>query len=516
MRGVGLVGLWLLFALGLVSWWLLMATLFQRGSYLEAILIAYAMPSLYALSAFLVPRLTNPVIKPLHFWLLAAATVIHTLLWLSLGAPLPSEGVGAYLGLGLIATVMTLMQYPMAGLERYGAYRRPVFLSGVIFMALFVYIAAMMPYVPLSAKVYLFPIGMLGFWLSAAWLAYHACHGLHVPGLELRPLAPFRPDYILPGGVLYVKGVILMGVGMMIATRPELGMPKWNWWGFVLAFWGIITLIPLRGMFKLLRGPRLRLLGLGGTGWGHIFAKEGMLFVGLLILLYGFVNAFFGAIPFSGGAVGFRPDVNAFVSGQPITRIIAITALVLSFLILVPLRGWYKMHLLEGIERPAQAFVKQLLLWFGAVILFAAYLHLFNLPPVRPTGYLWLYLSENPVGVTVGGLLFLAGSLLILALRPIALRNEFEAIMKTMVGLAADQPDNIRHWMLERRMRTLAEMPEAQRYRHVTWMVEGLSHLPTEARERLVATQSEILSELEPDARRRMMAAMDAATMGGL
>ncbi len=416
--------------------------------------------------------------------------------------------------MAFIAAVMGLMQYPKAGLARYEAYRSSLFIGGVIFMPLFIYFAALLPNVPHTPaldKVYLFPLGMLGFWLSAAWLALRATQGEHVPGLEVRPLLPFRPDFILPGGVNYVKGTILMGVGLMIAIHPELGMPKWNWWGFVLAFWGIITVIPLRGMYKMVKSRRLRMLGLGGTGFGHELVKGLILFVGLLILLYGFVNAFFGTVPFE--TLGVEPAFNAFASGPPAGQVVGVVALVLAFVILVPLRGWYKTRLLEGIETTGQMFAKQLLLWLGTLLLLIGFIHLLNLPPIRGAGVMGFHPDTNPIGFAVGSLLFLAGSALILILRPIALRNELEATMMTMVGVAADQPDALRRWMLERRVRTLAAMPEAQREQHVAWMAAGLSRLPPEKRQLMMEAQMAVLSTAAPEVRRRMMAAMDRAMM---
>jgi hypothetical protein len=144
--------------------------------------------------------------------------------------------------------------------------------------------------------------------------------------------------------------------------------------------------------------------------------------------------------------------------------------------------GWYKTRLLEGVETVGQRFFVNLLLWLGVLLLFVGFIHLFNLPPIREAGYLAFYPGSNRLGFNVGLVLFLAGTLLILLFRPIAMRHELEATMKTMVGLAADQPEAVRHWMLERRVRTLAAMPEAQRYRHVAWMVAGLGQLPPSSR----------------------------------
>lgn len=512
---VGVTVLWLLFWPGFIVWWTLMAALFRREAYPEAVIAAYALPTLYTLAAFVASRRSGRAIKLLHFATFLALSIIFAGLVASMGEALPTDDAGPYLGMAFIAAVMGLMQYPRAGLERYQAYRSSLFIGGVIFMPLFIYFAALLPSVPHTPaldKVYLFPIGMLGFWLSAAWLALRATQGEHVPGLELRPLLPFRPDFILPGGVNYVKGTIMMGVGLMIAIHPQLGMPKWNWWGFVLAFWGIITVIPLRGMYKMAKSRRLRLLGLGGAGFGHEVLKGLILFVGLLILLYGFVNAFFGTVPFI--KLGVTAEFNAFSSGTPAGQAVSVASLLAALAVLVPLRGWYKTRLLEGIETAGQAYIKQLLLWLGTLLLFISFIHLFNLPPIRGQGVMGLFPGANPVGFAVGSGLFLAGSLLVLVLRPIALRHELEATMITMVGVASDQPEALRSWILERRVHTLAAMPEAQRDRHVAWMARGLSRLPQEKRQLMMGTQMMVLATVESETRRRIMASMDKAMRG--
>ena len=125
-----------------------------------------------------------------------------------------------------------------------------------------------------------------------------------------------------------------------------------------------------------------------------------------------------------------------------------------------------------------------------------------------------LYPGTNPVGFAVGSALFLAGSALILMVRPIALRRELEATMITMVGVASDQPDGLRQWILERRLLTLAAMPEPQRDLHFSWMAKGLARLSPDARNALIGTQMSALASLESEARRRCMRSMDRALTG--
>jgi len=514
---VGVTLLWLLFWSGFIVWWTLMAALFRQGAYAAAVIVAYALPTLYMLAAFIASRRPGRAIKLLHFGTFLVLSVFFAALLAFMGESPPLNDAGPYLGMAFIAAVMGLMQYPKAGLKHYQAYRSSLFIGGVIFMPLFIYFSAMLPNVPSAPaldKAYLFPLGMLGFWLSAAWLILRATQGEHVPGLEVRPLLPFRPDFILPGGVNYVKGTIMMGVGLMIAIMPLLRMPKWNWWGFVLAFWGIITIIPLRGMYKMVRGRRLRLLGLGGRGFRHETVKGLILFIGLLIMLYGFVNAFFGTVPFVD--LGVRPAFNAFATGTPTTQAVSVVAFVLAFIVLVPLRGWYKTRLLEGIETKGQMFTSQALLWVGTLLMLISFVHFLNLPPIRDLGYMAFYPNSNPVGLAVGLVLFLAGSALILILRPIALHNEMEATMLTMVGVASDQPDALRHWVLKRRVQTLATMPELQRNQHVAWMAAGLGQLSPEKRRLMMGTQMAVLAEADSKTRRQIMTAMDQAMMGGV
>ena len=491
-----------------------MSTLFRRGAYSSAIAVAYAMPTVYTLTAWFMAKIKGHYIKLLHFFSFALISTIFFSIRALLGGD-TSLDYGAWLGMSLIAAVMAIMQYPKVGLKSYQVYKSSLFIGGVIFMPLFIYFAAMLPNVPSPPaidKVILFPIGMLGFWSSAAWLVSRKTQGKYVPGLEIKPLMPFRPDFILPGGVTYVKGVVLTGVGLMIMIHPRLGMPRWNWWGFVLAFWGIITLIPLRGMYKMIKGRRLRMLGKGGFGFKAEFYKDSILFIGLNILVYGFVNAFHGAIPFL--ELGVKEEYNAFIS-NPSAGYFGLGMLALSFAILVLIRGWYKIRLLEGVETTRQMMNKQVILYVGTVAMLIAYIHLLNLPPIRGLGFMWFYPGTNPVGFVLGLLLFLAGSALILVLRPIALKNEFEATLTTMVGVISDLPEKIRRWVMKNRVDVLTSMPEKQRDEHVRLMVVGLNYLPEKNRKPMVRTQMNLLSELTAEKRKKVMASMDKAMLGG-
>ncbi|MFQ5923751.1 MAG: hypothetical protein ACE5M4_12995 [Anaerolineales bacterium] len=512
LTAVGVSSLWLFFWVGFVIWWMLMSALFRSGAYAEAVIIAYALPTVYTVMAFVGTRRPGQIVKLLHLLSFGVSALLFAGLLASLGEAPPLGDPSPYLGIALIAFVVALMQYPFGGLDEYSAYRSSMFLGGVIFMPLFIYFAALLPNVPqppAPAKVYLFPIGMAGFWLSGAWLALKGTQGRHVSGHELRPLMPFRPDFILPGGVNFVKGTVLMGVGLMIAIHPQLGMPKWNWWGFIFAFWGILTLIPLRGMFKMVKGRRLRMLGLGGTGLRTELIKGSMLFVGLLILLYGFVNAFFGSVPFT--ALGVTAEFSAFSRGSPAGQALSAASFLAALAVLVPLRGWYKTRLLEGIETWPQMFWKQALLWVGTLLLFVATIHFTNLPPIRGRGVMGLYPETNPVGFAVGLALFLAGSALMLILRPIALRREMAATMTAMVGAASDQGHAVQRWILERRLRTLAAMPDAQRDQHFRWMADGLARLEPEDQRGMISTQMSALVSLDAEARAMCMRSMDRA-----
>ncbi|MBI2237418.1 MAG: hypothetical protein HYU54_02690 [Actinobacteria bacterium] len=421
---------------------------------------------------------------------------------------MPPLSIGTYVDVALVSTVVALMLYPWAGRPAYLAYRTPVFVTGVVFMPLFLYIGSVLSsnIQSLSTQATLLLVGLGLFWLSAAVLALPQTQGEYVPGLG------FRPDLILPGGVNLVKGVILTGLGLMLAFQPEFQLPAWNWWGFALAFWGIILTIPVRGMLKMLM-RRGRLLGEPwATSWWAIALREGALFVGLGILMYGLLNAFMGAIPFT--TIYPKLWVTwSFVGG--------------AFALLVLVRPLLKAMILEGDERWWETITKQLLLYVSFVGM------IYGLASSFMDQWLWFHPDSNPAGFAMGISLVGAGFLLAVPLRAAALRNEWKATVRIVTGRVCDLEEPRRREFVSRRVAVLAAQLEEQRRGNMRRMLDGLvragearrlrflesmvsvlAELPAESRELLMRSNAACLGELPEDARREVMKAMMTSVSG--
>ncbi|MFQ5870572.1 MAG: hypothetical protein ACE5IB_00215 [Candidatus Geothermarchaeales archaeon] len=400
-----------------------------------------------------------------------------------------------FIGVALISAVMSIMLYPAAGTSEYYRYRTVLFIGGVIFMPLFVVISVILRSpANLLDKAWLLAAAMVGFWASAAWLASSRTQGRHVSGLEIRPGLPFRPDLILPGGVNYVKGVIMTGVGMMIMFQESFTLPKWNWWGFVLAFWGIIAIIPLRGMYKMFFGRRRRFIGdLRGGGFLHGLAKGNLLFFGLLILLYGFLSAFMGVVPF----VGLLPKGGMWAQ--------ALVIIAASYVVIVVLREGYKQRLREGAETVAQSLAKLLVLYLGTLLLLYGFITLFM------GRWMVIHPVTNPTGLALGLGLFSSGLVLIIPMRHRALRNELDATLRVMVGVIADLSEGMRKPLMQKRIATLGVMEHRQRTAHVGHMLQGLEDLPEEKRMVMRKAMMELMADLPEEQRRGLMKSMDEA-----
>ncbi len=396
--------------------------------------------------------------------------------------------LSAVLGIGFIAAVLTVMLYPMAGTERYFWYKHPLFIAGVVFMPMFAFVAAnLQSSLPVETKTWLLLVGMGLFWASALILIHPAVHGSFVADLK------FRPDFILPGGVNFVKGVVLTGIGLMLTFQDPFKLPQWNWWGFVLAFWGIILIIPVRGMLKMhLRMHRL--VGLPwGKSWGGLVLREGVLFLGLLILLYGFLNAFMGAMPFT----------------TVVSKVWSGWLLVLLSALLLAARGLYKRTLPEGAETWSQTLVKQL--WLYAAVLPMLYGYVVSFMG----RWMTMHPATNPQGFALGLLFVALGFVLAVPVRVVALRHEWEATVRNVMGMLSMLPADRRWTMMRRRMQTLLAAPEKERRGHLRAMAVGLSELTDDQRQVVMETMVTLLAAFD-DATRMIILSSNAAALQNL
>lgn len=392
--------------------------------------------------------------------------------------------LAAVIGIGLISAVLSLMLYPMGGAKNYFRYKQPLFVAGVVFMPLFAFVAAVLQSsLSDEVKAWLLLVGMLFFWASALILAVPATHGPFTPGLK------FRPDFILPGGVMLVKGIVLTGIGLMLTFQDPFKLPQWNWWGFVLAFWGIILIIPVRGMLKMYFRMH-RLVGLPpgeDARWSAL--REGTLIIGLLILLYGFLNAFMGTAPFT----TLTPK-----NGR------SIPLLALSFA-LIAVRGFYKRSIPEGAESRRQTVLKQILLYLAILSLLYGYVISFM------QRWMSMHPTTNPRGFVLGLLFILLGFILFVPGRTIALEHEWDATVRNAMGMLSTLSTDKRWNMMRRRMQTLLLMPEDQRQDHLRAMAQGLSDMTEDQRQTVMETMVTLLMALDDASRTTILSSNSAA-----
>ncbi len=524
---VGIAPLFLLFLFTFLSWYWLMGNLFTYQKFAEALAVGYSLPVVFTLSAYILSK-TKRLTPIMHFISLAVLGILYFIM----ASLYPQNKIQlfspeAVVGISFVSVVMSMMLYSITESGHYFKYKTLFFISGVIFMSMFIVIAVFgltvsMPimlelqrireterlnieqFILLATKeltipAYVLITVLIGFWASAAGLVYSKTQGQYVKGLELGEMFAFRPDLILPGGVNFVKGVLLTGIGLILMLHITPALPQWNWWGFILAFWGIMILIPIRGVFKMIL-RRERLLGnTEALGMRINFIKELLLFFGLLILLYGFLNAFRGVVPFT----IFIPSIEDWPAAIPA---------VISFIILVPLRMWYKSLLVEGAETKIQLFFKQLLLWIGVIFLIYSYAFAFRSNMhIHTTS---LNFATNPLDFTIGISLFALGAALILGVRPLALRNELIALLRIMPGILASLSEEKRLTVMQKRLYYLATCSEQQRLVHIKYMIEGLEAIPSEQRLALRKSMLETMAKLPNEKRSILMSTMDKILFG--
>ncbi len=419
-----------------------------------------------------------------------------------------------WLPMGVWATVTTLMLWPVGRhlLWEYTTYRRPLFIVGVLSMAALPTLGFFLqllpptsqhePYVP-RTWVLLAVVAILTIFSVVA--AARAAIG--------RPIGMFfRPDLLFGDGRILGTGMIALGLSMRFLfgdfpeVPPHIAAPRGNWWGIAFAIvFGLLQIIPLRGMFKL-RSRLARVVEGRWTGWGAIIVREGWLVLASLALLFGFHNVFMGTIPILQPSLMGLNEMRFPEAGLP--GLIS-TALAALFIIFV--RGGYKKAIGDPFikETLRQSIVKAALFLVGFFWLFYSFLHVMGglSFPGKPNTEFYPAL--------IGWSLLVWGVLMLGPIRIWAQHNQRLAIVEQMVAvlLPAQAPKKRKEVMLKV-MRALAECPAGQRMGYMRAMQRALNQAPPDVRQTMTELRMECLVDLAARERRTLMAAMDQLMAG--
>lgn len=154
---VGVVPLFLLFLFTFLSWYWLMGNLFSNEKFVEALSIGYSLPTTFTFVAYISKvRKSIPI---LHFISLAILGILYLIMAISFPqSQVPLFSPEAVIGIALVAIVMSIMLYPIIELKHYFQYKRLLFISGVIFMSLFIAIATFGLTIELISKFHILDV----------------------------------------------------------------------------------------------------------------------------------------------------------------------------------------------------------------------------------------------------------------------------------------------------------------------------------------------------------------------
>lgn len=291
------------------------------------------------------------------------------------------------------ATVTTLMLWPVARRlgRAYLSYRSVLFVLGVLSMAWIIVTGLVLqsglPYAVKLAVFLFLPIDLTVFAIlpSLKWAI----------GRPVRMF--FRPDLVFGDGRVLCCGTLALVLGLryFVGHPPPEGIPipipKWDWWAILWAITlGFIPLIAIRGVLKiLLRLRRIRDEVWGG--WGSTLVRELLLVATVMMIGFGFHNAFKGFTPFVESHTAFHQ-----YSWVPVLGILLGTA----WLVLV--RGGYKRAIGEPFIRETigQTFVKEILYVAGIIVVMWSFMSMLDteLSDIERAGYQHLtWLGDQPM-----------------------------------------------------------------------------------------------------------------------
>lgn len=409
--------------------------------------------------------------------------------------------------IGVWASVTTIMLWPCARSfgRTYLSYRKPLFIVGVASMAALPALGFAFDWLPKGdinrTWALLVVVGILTVFSIAAGLK----------GAISRPTQMlFRPDLLFGDGRVLATGVIAIGLSMGFLFGGMFPIPKGNWYGLLFAIvFGIIQIIPLRGMFKL-RQRMARMIENRFGGWLWVFIKESWLLLASLGILYGFHNVLMGTTPIIDWTLpGLNPEHFATM-GRPGLILMAIAALFFIFI-----RGGYK-KLACGDpfirETLNQSVIKSILFLVGFLPFLYGFVHI-----MAARGGAFPRPFPEGLSLTIGLGLLTWGILMESVFRILVQQVQQRAIVEQLVAvvlprLSGDKRKEIMRSVME----SVSHIEEGRRRAFIKAMLEGLDSAPDkEAREKIVATRTQVLAELAEHERKAIMKSMDAMMLGG-
>ena len=398
----------------------------------------------------------------------------------------------------LIAMIVTIMLSPVNRYMRYSSYRRPLYVIGTVaetFIFVPGFIMLLAPAGPVRFYSFFISIGV--FWLLTIILASRRVIGKFVP-----EIANFRPDLMYPSGAMLARGEIFAGLslkvlltGTLIAgfgTSPAFG-PVWSWWGLAWVFYSMIFLIAIRGMYKM-KVRLTRMFHNRRTGLIYWIIEDSILWTGFSMLSYGFLNVFMGNIPFQYVTPAYPMIKTLFLPG--------LIPLIISAVILVPVRAVYKSRRDSMTETLASALGAQVILYIEIIFLLYGWISLFMgaflVPKITPGLYFFLIMAP------------LAAFLLIHS-RAVALRNERRGMLANMLHFLSYEPIPVVKNVISKRLTLFASLPQERRVIALAEMSTALEELPPREKELLSNARFESLASVPEDVRSNIMEVMDRA-----
>lgn len=408
-------------------------------------------------------------------------------------------GIGWYIipPLAMLIGITSAMTWKVSKTEKWTTYRRPLYVIAVLAESWIVVVGlSLILSGPIGVgsfgKAVAFFTTLAIFWGFTIILASSKIQGKFIP-----ELGRFRPDLIYPTGANLARGEIFTGLGikLLLTTFPaEIAtwgwIPVWNWWGLTWAVISMVLLVAVRGMTKMQIMTQRMLYG-KYLGWSGQIIEEGLLWIGFAGLAYGFLNVFMGYVPFTVIYPRYWPGL---------------TFLILSAIILIPIRGWLKLKYDRITMKFSTTVGLQALLYAGIVLMFYGFLATFMGK---------FFGISTTVGLVVGGLVELGGLILVVFGRAKSLMNDRRGQVPQMLWILAHVDEETRLRVLKNRLEVFYHLPEKRRFEHMRNMNNALSELPDAQRSLVAKSRMSALASLPAEMRQELMKTMDRILMVG-